>query len=137
MFCRIFFWTLLYYFFSWISDYSSADINWKIMKTYSSKKLCKTFFWLWTDFKCKINPNLLKQYPHNIAKLFDLEGKALKITYTLMNCYLVDIHWLSEALWGARIRNFDIKIKPTDGAILFAYFGKNDIFFEFRNCSQF
>ena len=27
--------------------------------------------------------------------------------------------WLSEAFWGARIGNFDIK--PTDGAIIFAY----------------
>ena len=29
--------------------------------------------------------------------------KALKIRYTLMNCHLVDIHWLSEAFGGARM----------------------------------
>ena len=36
-----------------------------------------------------------------------------------MNCYLVDILYLSEAFGGARIGNCDIK--PTDGATIFAY----------------
>jgi hypothetical protein len=36
-----------------------------------------------------------------------------------MDCYLVDILYLSEAFWGARIGNCDIK--PTDGATIFAY----------------
>ena len=30
-----------------------------------------------------------------------------------MDCSIVDILWLSEAFWGARIGNFDIN--PTDG----------------------
>ena len=33
-------------------------------------------------------------------------------------CYQ-NYSWLSEAFWGARIENFDIK--PTDGATIFAY----------------
>ena len=36
-----------------------------------------------------------------------------------MDCYLVDILYLSEAFWGARMGNCDIK--PTDGANIFAY----------------
>ena len=36
-----------------------------------------------------------------------------------MNCYLVDILYLSEAFGGARIGNCDIK--PTDDANIFAY----------------
>ena len=36
-----------------------------------------------------------------------------------MDCYLVDILYLSEAFWGARIVNCDIKL--TDGATTFAY----------------
>ena len=36
-----------------------------------------------------------------------------------MDCSKVDILWLSEAFWGARIRNF--YIKPTDGVSIFAY----------------
>ena len=35
-----------------------------------------------------------------------------------MDCSIVDILWLSEAFWGARTGNFDIK--PTDGATIFA-----------------
>ena len=42
-----------------------------------------------------------------------------------MDCYLVDILWLSEA-GGARIGNFDIE--PTDGTTLFAYLGKGGKF---------
>ena len=36
-----------------------------------------------------------------------------------MDCYLVDILYLSEAFGRARIGNRDIK--PTDGATFFAY----------------
>ena len=36
-----------------------------------------------------------------------------------MDWYLVDILYLSEAFWGARIGNCDIKL--TDGATIFAY----------------
>ena len=36
-----------------------------------------------------------------------------------MDCYLVDILYLSEAFGGARIGNCDIK--PTDGTTIFAY----------------
>jgi hypothetical protein len=36
-----------------------------------------------------------------------------------MNCYLVDMLYLSEAFVGARIGNCDMK--PTDGAPIFAY----------------
>ena len=36
-----------------------------------------------------------------------------------MDCYLVDILYLSEAFGGARFGNHDIK--PTDGATIFAY----------------
>ena len=36
-----------------------------------------------------------------------------------MDCYLVDILYLSEAFGGTRIGNCDIK--PTDGATIFAY----------------
>ena len=36
-----------------------------------------------------------------------------------MDCYLVDILYLSEAFWGARMGNCGIK--PTDGANIFAY----------------
>ena len=36
-----------------------------------------------------------------------------------MDCSIVDILWLSEAFWGARIGHFDIK--PTDGTTVFAY----------------
>ena len=36
-----------------------------------------------------------------------------------MDCYLVDVIYLSEAFGGARIGNWDIK--PTDGATFFAY----------------
>ena len=36
-----------------------------------------------------------------------------------MDCYLVDILYLSEAFWGARIVNCDIE--PTDSAPIFAY----------------
>jgi hypothetical protein len=36
-----------------------------------------------------------------------------------MDCYLVDILYLSEAFWGARMGHCDIK--PTDGANIFAY----------------
>ena len=36
-----------------------------------------------------------------------------------MDCYLVDILYLSEAFEGARIGDCDIK--PTDGATIFAY----------------
>ena len=43
-----------------------------------------------------------------------------------MDCYLVDIIWLSKAFGGARIWKFDIK--PTDGVTLFAYFGKGGKF---------
>ena len=43
-----------------------------------------------------------------------------------MDCYLVDIRWLSEAFGGARTGNFDIK--PTDGTTLFAYLGKGEKF---------
>jgi hypothetical protein len=37
-----------------------------------------------------------------------------------MDCYLVDILYLSEAFLGARIDNCDIK--TTYGATIFAYF---------------
>ena len=33
-----------------------------------------------------------------------------------MDCYLVDIFYISEAFWGDRIGNCDIK--PTDGAAI-------------------
>ena len=36
-----------------------------------------------------------------------------------MDCYLVDILYLSEAFGGARIGNSDIK--QTDGATIFTY----------------
>ena len=36
-----------------------------------------------------------------------------------MDCYLVDILYLSEAFGGSRIGNFDTKL--TDGSIIFAY----------------
>ena len=36
-----------------------------------------------------------------------------------MECYLVDILYLSRAFGGARIGNCDIK--PTEGATIFAY----------------
>ena len=36
-----------------------------------------------------------------------------------MDFYLLDIIYLSEAFWGARMGNCDIK--PTDGANIFAY----------------
>ena len=41
-----------------------------------------------------------------------------------MDCYLVDILWLSEAFAGAKTVNFGIK--PTAGTTLFAYLGKGD-----------
>ena len=45
--------------------------------------------------------------------------KALETRYTLMDCNLVDIHWLSEeVLGGVRSGQFDIKL--TDGATIFA-----------------
>ena len=43
--------------------------------------------------------------------------KALKISYTLVDFYLVDILWLLKAFGGARVGNFDIK--PTDIATIF------------------
>ena len=43
-----------------------------------------------------------------------------------MDCYLVDILWLSEAFAGAKTVNFGIK--PTAGTTLFAYLGKGDKF---------
>ena len=39
-----------------------------------------------------------------------------------MDCYLVDIKWLSEAFGGERIWSFNVK--PTDGAAIFACPGK-------------
>ena len=36
-----------------------------------------------------------------------------------MDCYLLDILYLSEAFWGARMGNCDTK--ATDGANIFAY----------------
>ena len=42
-----------------------------------------------------------------------------------MDCYLVDIPYLSEAFWGARIGTYDIK--PTDGATMFAYLRTGEI----------
>ena len=36
-----------------------------------------------------------------------------------MDCSIVDVLWLSEDFWGARLGNFDII--PTDGATIFAY----------------
>ena len=44
-----------------------------------------------------------------------------------MNCYLVDIHLLTEAFEGDRIWNFDVK--PTDGATIFDYLGKGGGYF--------
>ena len=44
--------------------------------------------------------------------------KALETRYILMDCYLFDIHWLSEVLGGARNGEFDIKL--TDGATIFS-----------------
>ena len=41
-----------------------------------------------------------------------------------MNCYLVDILYLSEAFEGARIGNSDINL--TDGATTFAYLRKGE-----------
>ena len=41
-----------------------------------------------------------------------------------MDCSIVDILWLSEAFWGARIGNFDIK--PTDVATIFANLGTGE-----------
>ena len=41
-----------------------------------------------------------------------------------MDCYLVDIIYLSEAFGGARIGNCDIK--PTDDATIFAYLGTGE-----------
>ena len=43
-----------------------------------------------------------------------------------MDCYLVDILYLSEAFGGARIGNCDIK--PTDGATIFAYLRTGETF---------
>ena len=59
-----------------------------------------------------------------------IEGiaKALEISYTLIDHYKVDIHWLSEAFVGARTRNFDIK--SINGATILAYFGKGGKFWK-------
>ena len=46
-------------------------------------------------------------------------GKALEIRYALMNRYLVDVPWISEAVGRDNICIFDFK--PTDDATLFAY----------------
>ena len=43
-----------------------------------------------------------------------------------MDCYLVVIHWPSEAFGGNRIWN--LAIKTTDGATIFTYLGINDKF---------
>ena len=43
-----------------------------------------------------------------------------------MDCYLVVIHWPSEAFGGDRIWN--LAIKTTDGATIFTYLGKGDKF---------
>ena len=40
-------------------------------------------------------------------------------TKALLDCYLLDIFYLSEAFWGARMGNCDIQ--PTDGTNWFAY----------------
>ena len=47
-----------------------------------------------------------------------ITSKALKIRYTLKDCYSVDIHWLSETFGGDKIQNFDVR--STDGTTLFA-----------------
>ena len=75
----------------------------------------------WYDFIC----NFLQK----IRKL-QIEGitKALEISYTLIDHYKVDKHWLSEAFVGARTRNFDVK--PTDGITILAYFGKGGKFWK-------
>ena len=47
-------------------------------------------------------------------QVFSSFSKTLKIRYTLMDCYLVDVHGLSQAFGGARIWNFE-----TDGAAIY------------------
>ena len=42
-----------------------------------------------------------------------------------MDYSIVDVLWLSESFWGARIGNFDIK--PKDGATIFAYLRTGNI----------
>ena len=61
-----------------------------------------------------------------MAKVEQKLTKALKISYALMDCHLVDVHWLSKAFGGARIWNFEIK--ATDSATIFAYLGKSGRF---------
>ena len=53
-------------------------------------------------------------------------AKALEIRYALMDCYLVDIHWLEKAFGNDRIWNFEIK--PTDGTSIFANLEKGGKF---------
>ena len=48
--------------------------------------------------------------------------RALKMRYTLMDSYLVDIHLVLEAFGGIRIWN--LEMKPTDGGMIFTYLGK-------------
>ena len=62
------------------------------------------------------------KYKLGVFSFFEYEFKVLKIKYTLMERYLVDIYLLSEAFGGDRIWNFDIK--PADGATIVTYFGK-------------
>jgi len=62
------------------------------------------------------------KYKLGVFSFFKYEFKVLKIRYTLMERYLVDIYLLSEAFGGDRIWNFDIK--PADGATIVTYFGK-------------
>ena len=62
------------------------------------------------------------KYKLGVFIFLKYEFKVLKIRYTLMERYLVDIYLLSEAFGGDWIWNFDIK--PEDGATIVTYFGK-------------
>ena len=45
--------------FQLILRLTSDDICWKVLKNYSSKKLCTQLFWLWTDFKSLSHKHLM------------------------------------------------------------------------------
>ena len=49
-------------------------------------------------------------------------SKILKIWWTIMDCYLVDIKWLSEAFGGEIFWYFNIK--PADGAAILPVLGR-------------
>ena len=68
---------------------------------------------------CKQNRELLAKSFYNYILFSLIAIKNLEKRYTHMNLSIFDIFWLSEAFWGARIGNFDIK--PTDGATIFVY----------------